>query len=106
MSELLSGTRLLEIRDRIGSLRRELAELGSVPADVPGLIDSSNTLRKNIHLERTDELKSALVENLDAYAQELESLLNSVIDIQKDLGELLRLQNNLIRMQDKPRKRK
>jgi len=87
---------MAELRGRIERLRSEIAALGPAPADMPGMIESANLLRRNEHLLRSDSSKTELLSCYDAYVAKLEALLRSVFEIQNELRGVLRDQSRLI----------
>lgn len=90
------GADMAAIKNEIAQLKAELDGLGSGPDDVPELIESANLLRKNQYLKHTDAIRAQLVTHYGTYTKNLESLLASVFEIQKDLKDILREQNRLI----------
>ena len=64
--------------------------------EIPELIESTNLLRLNEHLKKTNDKKSELIEAYTQYTNQLENLLSSVFEIQNELKDLLKDQTELI----------
>ena len=73
-----------------------LDQMGEPVTDMPEMIESSNLLRSNEYLSKTNEKKSELLVVYSQYSTALEELLASVFDIQKDLKDILKEQSSLI----------
>jgi len=106
VSRLGAGRGMAELRNRIEQLRSEIAELGPAPADMPGMIESANLLRRNEHLLRSDSSKTELLSCYEEYASSLEAMLRSVLEIQNELRDVLRDQSRLISEGPKSRPRR
>ena len=102
MGELGAGRELAELRSRIRALRSEVESMGEDRGDLPGMIDSANLLRKSEHLARSDALKTDLIECYREYAEGLEGLLRSVLEIQSELTGVLHDQSRMIRAGRRP----
>ena len=103
MSEVGAGQVIYELRKQIQKLTSELKKLDNSTPDMPELIESANLLRSNKHLAETNSKRSELISNYKQYSKELEKMLATVFDIQRDLKEILKSQSSLI---SGPKKRK
>ena len=103
MNTLDPGSKLDELKNKIILTKSEIEKLGSVPNDMPEMIESGNLLRKNQYLSKANSLKSELVANYEIYVQDLEILLKSIFTIQKELQTILHDQNQLIAGRKKPK---
>ena len=105
MSEVGAGDVIYDLRKQIQKLTAELKELENTSENIPELIQSTNLLRSNDHLVEVNHKKSELTSAYQQYSKELENMLTTVFDIQKDLKEILKTQTSLISEQ-KPSKTK
>ncbi len=96
MSEVGAGEVIYELRKKIQQITAELKELENGSENIPELIQSTNLLRSNDHLIEVNHKKSELTSAYQQYSKELEKMLATVFDIQKDLKEILKTQTSLI----------
>ena len=98
MTNIVAGGQILyDLRKKIQGIKTELEQLLVEPtADIPEMIESTNLLRSNEYLSKTNDKKTELLETYEQYSESLEELLESVFDIQKDLKEILKDQSSLI----------
>ena len=96
MSTIGVGKIIHEFSKKIHDLQLELHELGSLPLDMPELINSTNLLRSNEYLAKVSEKQSELLSVYDQYSKALENMIEMVFDIQNDLKNILREQSDLI----------
>ena len=87
---------LSDIQQKIKSAKNDLKEMGELSPPLPELISSANLIRTNDHLAKTNSKQSELITYYDAYTKHLETLLETVFEIQDDLKNLLREQSKLI----------
>ena len=99
-----AGEIIYELRKKIQTITSELNDLERDSNDIPELIKSTNLLRSNDHLIEVNQKKSELTSAYQQYSKELENMLTTVFDIQKDLKEILKTQTSLISEQ-KPTKK-
>ena len=99
-----AGQAIYELRKQIQKITSELKSLGNSP-EIPELIQSTNLLRSNEHLVEVNSKRSELISTYKQYSKELEKMLGTVFDIQRDLKEILTSQSLLISEPKKPRKR-
>ena len=95
MSKLGIGNVMTQMKQQINQIKSELKELGE-PEDIPEMIQSTNLIRVNEHLSKSNKKKSELLLAYDEYAQQLEQLVTSVFEIQDQLKEILKEQSKLI----------
>ena len=95
------------MRRQIRQIRGDLDKLGE-PEALPEMIHSTNILRANEHLAKSNQKKSELLVAYEEYSGQLENLVSSVFEIQEDLKGILREQSALMargrRTGKKPRK--
>lgn len=96
MTEIGAGEIIYELRKKIQKITSDLKELEKESEEIPELIKSTNILRTNDHLVEVNNKKSELTFAYEQYSKELERLLATVFDIQKDLKEILKTQLSLI----------
>ena len=95
MSKLGIGNVMAQMKQQITQIKSELKELGE-PEDIPEMIQSTNLIRINEHLSKSNKKKSELLLAYDEYAQQLEKLVTSVFEIQDQLKEIVKDQSALI----------
>ena len=106
MSEVGAGQVIYELRKQIQKLTSDLKRLDNSKPDMPELIESANLLRSNKHLSETNSKRVKLISNYKQYSKELEKMLATVFEIQKDLKEILKTQSSIIAKQKKLKARK
>lgn len=99
-----AGEVIYDLRKKIQKLTSELKNLDTSTPDIPELIESTNLLRSNDHLTEVNSKKSELIASYKQYSKELEKMLATVFEIQKDLKEILKTQSSLISKPKKTRK--
>ena len=104
MTEVGAGEIIYELRKKIQTITGELNDLENGSDDIPELIKSTNLLRSKDHLIEVNQKKSELTSAYQQYSKELENMLATVFDIQKDLKEILKTQTSLISDQKPPKK--
>lgn len=105
LSNVGAGEVIYELRKKILEITLELNKLNDSSTNMPELIQSANLLRSNDHLEEVNKKSSDLISAYRQYSQELENMLATVFDIQKDLKEILKTQTSLISEQKKTKKK-
>ncbi len=105
LSEVGVGQVIYELRKQIQKLTSELKKLDNSTPDMPELIESANLLRSNKHLAEVNSKGSELISTYEQYSKELEKMLATVFDIQRDLKEILKSQSSLISEPKRPRKK-
>lgn len=105
MTEVGTGQIIYQLRKQIQNLTSELNNLQKLSPDMPELIQSANLLRKNDHLIEVNSKSSELISAYKKYSKELELMLATVFEIQKDLKEILKTQTSLISEPKKPKRK-
>ena len=85
-----------ELRKSVHDLKLELDKLGDPIESMPELINSTNLLRSNEHLDKVTKKQSELISAYAQYSQALEDMIAVIFDIQNDLKNLLKEQSKLI----------
>ena len=106
LAEVGAGEIIYELRKQIQKITLELKRLDKSTSNMPELIESSNLLRSNQHLTEVNTKRSELITSYEKYSKELEKMLATVFDIQKDLKEILKTQSSIIEKQKKSKARK
>ena len=101
MAEIGVGSIIYDLRKKIQEIKFDLEQLGKSPSEIHEMINSTNLLRTNEFLSKTNEKKTQLLLAYEKYSESLEELLSSVFDIQKELKDILREQSLLISTQKK-----
>lgn len=104
MTAVGAGDIIYDLRKQIQKITADLKELENSSENIPELIKSTNLLRSNDHLQEINHKKSELTSAYQQYSKELENMLATVFDIQKDLKEILKTQTSLISEQKSPKK--
>lgn len=79
------GNNLNDLRRRIQKAQEDLAQIGAPEPPHPELINTTNLLRANEYLTKTDEKKTELLSAYEGYAKQLEQAVASLLSIQADL---------------------
>ena len=99
MSEVGAGQVIYELRKKIQNITLELKNLDQSSNEIPELIKSANLLRSNEHLLEVNHKRSELISAYENYSKEMEQMLKTVFEIQKDLKDILKTQTLLISKQ-------
>jgi len=105
MSQVGVGQTIYELRKHIQRLSYELSLLDSPSNSIPQLINSANLLRSNETLIAANSKKSELIFAYQRYSKELEVMLENILQIQKELQEILKVQTSMISEQKTTKKR-
>ena len=105
LTEVGAGQIIYELRKKIQNITSELINLDNSSSEIPELINSANLLRTNENLLEAKIKQSELVSAYKQYTTELEQMLETVFDIQKDLKEILKTQSSLLLGQKKVKTR-
>ena len=100
MGSLHSSGTIGEFKQKIKKIRSDLEELDN-QKPLPELINSTNLLRVNEFLTKSDAKKSELLTVYDEYSKQLENLVSLVFEIQNELKDILRDQSALITTKSK-----
>lgn len=105
------GGSLAELKLRVQKAQEELEQLGSPAPPLPEMIDTTNIIRINEYLTKSNEGKSRLISAYEDYAKKLEEIVATLLSIQADLKDIVKAEASLIsksrkRRQKVPKKRK
>ena len=98
-----AGQVIYELRKKIQNLTLELNHLRNQSPEMPELIQSANLMRKNEYLVEVNSKNSQLISAYENYSKELEDMLSTIFEIQKDLKEILKTQTDMISEPKKPK---
>jgi biotin-(acetyl-CoA carboxylase) ligase len=90
------GNNLSELKSRIDKVQSDLASIGHTGDPLPEVINTTNVLRLNEYLTKTDEKKSELLLLYEEYAKHLESLVSTLLSIQEDLKDIVKAEVHLL----------
>lgn len=96
MTNIGTGEIIYDLRKKIQEVQVDLKQLGEPSVNLLEMIESTNLLRTNEYLSKTNEKKTELLIAYEQYSKSLEELLLTVFDIQKDLKNILKEQSSLI----------
>jgi len=80
------GNNLNDLRRRVQKAQEELAQIGAPEPPHPEVINTTNLLRTNEYLAKTDEKKTELLSAYEGYAKQLEQIVASLLSIRTDLN--------------------
>ena len=99
------GNNLSELKTRIQKAHDDLASLGEPSPPLTEMIGSTNTLRLNEYLGKTDAKKTELISDYVLYTKQLEQIISSLFSIQSELKSILKEEASMIESVDsKPKK--
>jgi len=101
LTETGAGQVIYDLRKKIQNITFELKNINNQSREFPELIKSANLLRANEHLLEVNSKQTELLLTYKKYSSELEQMLSTVFEIQKDLKEILKTQSSLILNQQK-----
>lgn len=90
------GNIIYDLRKKIQQAQAELAQLGEPVPDIPELVDTTNLIRSNEYLTKTNAKQNELLSTYEKYSDALEKLLSTVFEIQNDLKEIVKEQSSLL----------
>lgn len=105
MTQVGVGQTIYDLRKKIQNLSYELSLMDLSSPSIPQLINSANLLRSNESLSTANFKKSELISAYQQYSKELEIMLENILEIQKDLQEILKAQVSLISEKKTTKKR-
>lgn len=95
MTDTGIGAAIKDMKRHIRQIQSELKDLGE-PESLPEMIQTTNIIRTNEHLTKTDQKKSELLAAYYEYTKFLEGIVSLSLEIQNDLKDILREQSELI----------
>jgi prefoldin subunit 5 len=90
------GSVLGELKNQIQKIRREVKEIDDSFTPIPGMIESTNIIRENESLRLANNKKIELIAAYEYYTRQIENLISSAFEIQKDLKDILKDQAKLL----------
>jgi len=96
----MSTSKINELQNKIIKIKTELSEITKEEKPLPEFIDSTNILRSNEYLKKSNEEKSKLLIAYEEYADELENLVTSISKIKGNITNL----KSRIKSRKKPKK--
>jgi hypothetical protein len=76
------------LQNKIIQIKIELSEINKDEKPLPEFIDTTNMLRSNEYLQKSNDVKSKLLTAYEEYANELENLISSVSKIKGNIASL------------------
>ncbi len=80
------GNNLNDLKRLIQKTKEALAQIGAPEPPHPEVINTTNLLRANEYLTKTDEKKTELLSAYEGYTKQLEQAVASLLSIQTDLN--------------------
>lgn len=90
------GNNLNGLKLRIQQIQDEISQLGSPESVMPEMINTTNALRLNEYLTKSDEKKTALNAAYGEYTGQLEQIISSLLSIQVDLKDIIKTEASMI----------
>jgi len=97
----MSTSKINELQNKIIQIKKELSEINKEEKPLPEFIDTTNILRSNEYLKKSNEEKSKLLITYEEYTNELENLVSSIYKIKGDITNL----KSRIKSRKKPKKK-
>jgi len=97
----MSTNKINELQNKIIQIKKELSEINKEEKPLPEFIDTTNILRSNEYLKKSNEEKSKLLIAYEEYTNELENLVSSIYKIKGDITNL----KSRIKSRKKPKKK-
>ena len=86
MSEI--GKKISELQKKIVLTKKELSEINALEQPLPEFINTTNLLRSNEYLQKSNEKKSQLLIAYEEYTNELENLVSNIAHIKGSIHNL------------------
>ena len=97
----MSTSKINELQNQIIQIKTELSEINKDEKPLPEFIDTTNMLRSNEYLKKSNEEKSKLLIAYEEYTDELENLVTSISKIKGNITSL----KSRIKSRKKPKKK-
>ena len=104
------GKKISELQKKIVLAKKELSEINALEQPLPEFINTTNLLRSNEYLQKSNEKKSQLLIAYEEYTNELENLVSNIAQIK---GSIHNLKSNFKthkkikkKVKSKPKRRK
>lgn len=99
------GRNLGELKARIEKIQSDLTSIEHPGDPLPEVINTTNVLRLNEYLTKTNEKKSELLLLYEEYTKHLESLVSTLLSIQEDLRDIVKAEARLLGSSEKQKSR-
>ena len=87
--EMLSfGKKVSELQKKIILAKKELSEINTLEQPLPEFINTTNILRSNEYLQKSNEKKTQLLITYEEYTNELENLVSNISQIKDTIHNL------------------
>ena len=83
-----TSNKVNQLQNQILQIKKELSEINKGEKPLPEFIDTTNMLRSNEYLQKSNDTKSKLLTAYEEYANELENLISSVSKIKGNIASL------------------
>src|SRR3989304_2238441 len=103
------GKKISELQKKIVLAKKELSEINALEQPLPEFIDTTNMLRSNEYLQKSNEKKSHLLIAYEEYTNELENLVSNIAHIKGSIHNLkshFKIHKKIKKRKLKPRRRK
>ena len=97
----MSTSKINELQNKIIQIKTELSEINKDEKPLPEFIDTTNMLRSNEYLIKSNDEKSKLLIAYEEYTDELENLITSISKIKGNITNL----KSRIKSRKKPKKK-
>ncbi len=84
----MSTNKINELQNKIIQVKAELSEINKDEKPLPEFIDTTNILRSNEYLKKSNVVKSNLLIAYEEYTDELENLVTSISKIKSNITNL------------------
>lgn len=88
MEMLAIGKKISELQKKIVLAKKELSEINTLEQPLPEFINTTNMLRLNEYLQKSNEKKSQLLIAYEEYINELENLVSNIAQIKDSIHNL------------------
>ena len=85
---LAIGKKVNELQKKIVLAKKELSEINILEQPLPEFINTTNMLRSNEYLQKSNEKKSQLLIAYEEYTDELENLVSNIAHIKGSIHNL------------------
>lgn len=82
------GKKISELQKKIVLTKKELSEINVLEQPLPEFINTTNLLRSNEYLQKSNEKKSQLLIAYEEYTNELENLVSNISQIKGSIHNL------------------
>ncbi len=83
-----NGIKINELQKKIVLAKNELSEINTLEQPLPEFINTTNMLRSNEYLQKSNEKKSQLLIAYEEYVTELENLVSNIANIKGSIHNL------------------